>query len=75
MIGVVDSVYLSYFDALVSSEPINLILKSFWVIGGSKLGFWMILGLENRSLKTAQMKLRLKRDIFRLSEIPRMLSR
>ena len=27
MIGVVDSVYLSYFDALVSREPINLILK------------------------------------------------
>ena len=35
MIGVVDSVYLSYFDALVSSEPINLILKSF-------LGDWEI---------------------------------
>jgi len=58
MIGVVDSVYLSYFDALVRSEPINLILKSFRVIGESKMGFLDDIGLENRRLDSAQMSTR-----------------
>ena len=58
MISVVDSVYLSYFDALVSSEPINLILKSFWVIGELKMGFLDEIGLEIVSYNSAQMSAR-----------------
>ena len=38
--------------------------KSFWVIGGSKLGFWKKKGFENRRFWSVQMMLR-------LSELPR----
>ncbi len=68
MIGVVDSVYLSYFDALVSSEPINLILKSFWVIGESKMGFLDENRVRNRKLKFCPDEHSLKREAFRSSE-------
>jgi len=68
MIGVVDSVYLSYFDALVRSEPINLILKSFWVVGGSKMGFLDDIGLENRRLNFCPDEHSLKRSTLRSSE-------
>ena len=46
--------------ALLCLRPINIVSKPFWVIGESKMGFLDDIGLENRSLKTAQMKLRLK---------------
>ncbi len=68
MIGVVVSVYLSYFDALVRSVPINLILKSFWVIGESKMGFLDDIGLENRRLNFCPDEHSLKRSTLRSSE-------
>jgi len=42
--------------------------KSIWVIGGSKLGFWMKMGLENRSFENCPDEHWLKRANRRSSE-------
>ena len=42
--------------------------KSFWVIGGSKLGFWMKMGLENRRFDFCPDEHSLKRATRRSSE-------
>jgi len=79
MIGVVDSAYLRYFDALVSSEPINLILKSFGWLGNQKWGFFGGKRVRNRRLQFCPDEFSLKRDSRRLSErhfpLPRTVSR
>jgi len=60
---VVNDAYMSCFGALNKYWTHNFNLKSFWVIGGLKLGFWMKIGLEIVSYNSAQMS-------TRLSEIP-----
>ena len=75
MIMLLIACFCVVFEYYVAYSTCQHCRKSFWVIGGSKLGFWMKRVREFVSFWTARMKLRLKRDIFRLSEIPRMLSR
>ena len=56
--SVVDYMFLWCFEWYDVYKTCKRLCKSFWVIGGSKLGFWMKMGFENRSFETAQMSVR-----------------
>jgi len=52
---VVDCVFLCCFEYYVAYRTCKHCRKSFWVIGGLKLGFWMKEGLRVREfLRTAR---------------------
>jgi len=55
---VVNCMFLNCFEWYVAYRTCKHCRKSFWVIGGSKLGFWMKKGVRIREPWTAQMKLR-----------------
>jgi len=63
---VVDGMFLCCFEYYVAYRTCKLCRKSFWVIGGSKLGFWMKRVRKFVNFLTAQMKIRLKRDASEL---------
>jgi len=59
----VDFLFLCCFEHYVAYRTCKHCRNSFWVIRGSKLGFWMKKGLRIREFLNCQMKLR-------LSELP-----
>jgi len=48
-----------------------MFVNHFGVNGGSKLGFWMKMGFENRSFGTAQMSVRSSEPPFAQANNPR----
>ena len=60
---VVDFMFLFCSEYYVAYRTCKHCRTSFWVIKGSKLGFWMKKGLRNRRFLSFQMR-------RRLSELP-----
>jgi len=59
---VVDGVFLSCIWCFVAYRTCKLYNDSFWVIGGSKLGFWLREGFENRRFLVCTNDASLKRS-------------
>jgi len=72
---VIDCMFLCCFKYYVAYRTCKHCRKSFWVIGGSKLGFWMKEGLRVREFLELPDDASLKRASRHLSERPCVLPR